>query len=133
VGHGAGDPSAGHTPFVAVLRPGVPVKPLTLFVTKAAIAGAEHGTLTWGAAQAGVAVGVADAVADGTISSADAGDLVLIAAVWVDPSARDPDLVYANNRAGTTAALRAGARSHPYIADVLAARATPSNPYYRPA
>ena len=126
-------PSAGHTPFVAVLRPGVPVKPLTLFVNKAAIAGAEHGTLTWGAAQAGVAVGVADAVADGTISAADADDLVLIAAVWVDPSARDSDLVYANNRAATTAALRAGARSHPDIADVLAARAAPSNPYYRPA
>lgn len=125
-------PSAGHTPFVAVLRPGVPVKPLTLFVNKAAIAGAEHGTLTWGAAQAGVAGGVADAVADGVISVPDADDLVLIAAVWVDPSARDADLVYANNRAATTAALRAGARSLPDIADVLAARAAPSNPFYRP-
>jgi 5,6,7,8-tetrahydromethanopterin hydro-lyase len=125
-------PSAGHTPFVAVLRPGVPVKPLTLFVNKAAIAGAEHGTLTWGAAQAGVAGGVADAVADGIVSAADADDLVLIAAVWVDPSARDPDLVYANNRAATTAALRAGARSLPHLSDVLAARAAPSNPYYRP-
>ena len=126
-------PSAGHAPFVAVLRPGIPVKPLTLFVNKAAIAGAEHGTLTWGAAQAGVAGGVADAVADGIVDEADADDLVLIAAVWVDPSARDPDLVYANNRAATTAALRAGARSLPDLAEVLAARATPSNPYYRPA
>jgi 5,6,7,8-tetrahydromethanopterin hydro-lyase len=125
-------PSAGHTPFVAVLRPGVPVKPLTLFVNKAAIASAEHGTLTWGAAQAGVAGGVADAVADGIISASDADDLVLIAAVWVDPSARDADLVYANNRAAATAALNAGARSLPDITDVLAARAAPSNPYYRP-
>lgn len=125
-------PSAGHTPFVAVLRPGVPVKPLTLFVNKAAIAGAEHGTLTWGAAQAGVAGGVADAVADGIISASDADDLVLIAAVWVNPAARDADLVYANNRAATTAALRAGARSLPDLADVLAARAAPSNPYYQP-
>jgi len=31
-------PSAGHTPFVCVLRPGLPAKPLTLFVNKAAIA-----------------------------------------------------------------------------------------------
>jgi 5,6,7,8-tetrahydromethanopterin hydro-lyase len=126
-------PSAGHTPFVAVLRPGIPVKPLTLFVNKAAIASAEHGTLTWGAAQAGVAGGVADAVADGIIDAADADDLILIAAVWVDPSAVEADLVYANNRAATTAALRAGARSLPDLADVLAARAAPSNPYYRPA
>lgn len=125
-------PSAGHTPFVAVLRPGIPVKPLTLFVNKAAIAGPEHGTLTWGAAQAGVAGGVADAVADGIISAAEVDDLVLIAAVWVDPAARDADLVYANNRAATRAALRAAGRSLPDLADVLAARAAPSNPYFQP-
>ena len=125
-------PSAGHTPFVAVLRPGIPVKPLTLFVNKAAIAGAEHGTLTWGAAQAGVAGGVADAVADGIISASEVDDLVLIAAVWVDPAAREAELVYANNRAATRAALHAAERSLPDLADVLAARAAPSNPYYQP-
>lgn len=125
-------PSAGHTPFVAVLRPGIPVKPLTLFVNKAAIDGAEHGALTWGAAQAGVACGVADAVADGIVSAAGADDLVLIAAVWVNPAARDAELVYANNRAATKAALDAATRSLPDIAAVLAARAEPSNPYFRP-
>jgi len=125
-------PTAGHTPFVAVLRPGIPVKPLTLFVNKAAIAGAEHGTLTWGAAQAGVAGGVADAVADGIISASEVDDLVLIAAVWVDPAAREAELVYANNRAATRAALHAAERSLPDLADVLAARAAPSNPYYQP-
>jgi 5,6,7,8-tetrahydromethanopterin hydro-lyase len=56
-------PSQGHTPFLAVLRPGLPVKPPTLFVNKAAITGPAHGALTWGAAQAGVASGVADAAA----------------------------------------------------------------------
>ena len=125
-------PSAGHTPFVAVLRPGIPVKPLTLFVNKAAISGTEHGTLTWGAAQAGVAGGVADALADGIIAADDADELVLIAAVWVNPAARDADLVYANNRAATKAALQAAARSQPSVADVLAARAEPANPFYRP-
>jgi 5,6,7,8-tetrahydromethanopterin hydro-lyase len=124
-------PSAGHTPFVAVLRPGIPVKPLTLFVNKAAIASDGHGTLTWGAAQAGVAGGVADALADGIVAAADANDLVLIAAVWVNPAAADADLVYANNRAATRAALDAGRRSQPSTAEVLAARATPFNPYYR--
>jgi 5,6,7,8-tetrahydromethanopterin hydro-lyase len=125
-------PSAGHAPFVAVLRPGLPVKPLTLFVNKAAIVSDEHGTLTWGAAQAGVAVGVADAVADGVISTSDAEDCVLIAAVWVNPSARDAELVYANNRAATHGALKAAARSEPDVAEVLAARTRPENPFYRP-
>jgi 5,6,7,8-tetrahydromethanopterin hydro-lyase len=125
-------PSAGHTPFVAVLQPGVPVKPLTLFVTKAAIASDEHGMLTWGAAQAGVAGGVADAVADGIISAAEADDCVLIAAVWVNPAARDAELVYANNRAATTGALHAASRGLPELQDVLAVRAAPWNPYYQP-
>ena len=99
-------PSAGHAPFVAVVIPGIPVKPMTLFVNKAAIAGDEHGTLTWGAAQAGVAGGVADAVSEGIISEADADQSLIIAAVWVNPAARDADLVYANNRTATREALR---------------------------
>src|SRR5438552_15692763 len=55
-------PSHGHAPFVVVLHPGLPVKPFTLFVNKATIASDSHANLTWGAAQAGVASGVADAV-----------------------------------------------------------------------
>ena len=35
-------PSSGHAPFVAVLRPGVPAQPMTLFVNKAA-----HQTIRW--------------------------------------------------------------------------------------
>jgi 5,6,7,8-tetrahydromethanopterin hydro-lyase len=127
-----GSPRQGHTAFVAVLRPSLPVKPLTLFVNKAPIAGAEHGTLTWGAAQAGVAGGVADAVHEGIVTEADAGELLLIAAVWVDPAARDAEKVYANNRQATREALRAGAAGTPSVADVLAARDHPFNPFYEP-
>ncbi len=125
-------PRPGHAAFVAVLRPGLPVKPLTLFVNKAPIAGGAHAGLTWGAAQAGVAGGVADAVADGVIAAADAESLLLIAAVWVDPAAADAAGVYANNRAATRAALQAGADGAPSVADVLAARHAPANPFFTP-
>ena len=50
-------PRPGHAAFVTILRPNLPVKPLTLFVNKAAMADERHGDLTWGAAQAGVAGG----------------------------------------------------------------------------
>jgi 5,6,7,8-tetrahydromethanopterin hydro-lyase len=123
-------PSAGHTPFVAVVVPGLPAKPMTLFVNKAAIAGDEHGTLTWGAAQAGVAGGVADAVSEGILSEADADQNLIIAAVWVNPAARDADQVYANNRIATREALRAGVAGAPQLAEVLAARHRPFNPFY---
>jgi 5,6,7,8-tetrahydromethanopterin hydro-lyase len=124
-------PSAGHAPFMAVLAPGIPVKPLTLFVNKSAIADEQHGNLTWGAAQAGVAGGVADALADRVIPAADLDELVLIVAVWVSPAAENADLVYANNRAATKAALASGAKALPKLDDVLAARVKPANPFYQ--
>jgi 5,6,7,8-tetrahydromethanopterin hydro-lyase len=125
-------PSPGHAPFVAVVIPGLPVKPMTLFVNKAAIAGDEHGILTWGAAQAGVAGGVADAVSAGIISEADADQNLIIAAVWVNPAARDAEKVYANNRTATREALRAGVAGMPQMTEVLAARHRPFNPFYSP-
>ncbi|KWE47691.1 hypothetical protein WL76_25970 [Burkholderia ubonensis] len=36
-------PSTGHAPFVVIAQPGVPTKPLTLYVNKAQIAGDFHG------------------------------------------------------------------------------------------
>jgi len=126
-------PRVGHTPFICVLRPGLPAKPLTLFVNKAAIAGVGHASLTWGAAQAGVAGGVADAVAAGVLSAEAADALVLIAAVWVDPAASDAEAVYRNNRAATRRALEAGRRREPRLDDVLAARESPENPFFRGA
>lgn len=125
-------PSPGHVPFVAVLRPSLPVKPLTLFVTKAAATDDRHATLTWGAAQAGIAAGVADAVADEVVPAAAADTHVLIAAVWVNPAAEDAEAVYRNNREAVRAALAAGAGGAPALADVLAARDRPANPFFTP-
>jgi 5,6,7,8-tetrahydromethanopterin hydro-lyase len=125
-------PTAGHAAFVVVAQPNLPAKPMTLFVNKATIASDDHARLTWGPAQLGVASGVLDAVADGTIAAGEVDDLVLIAAVWVDPMARDADLVYENNRTATAAALRAGRRRTPSIDDVLAVRDQPINGYYVP-
>jgi 5,6,7,8-tetrahydromethanopterin hydro-lyase len=126
-------PSAGHVPFVTVLRPSLPVKPLTLFVTKSAPADDAHGLLIWGPAQAGVAGGVADAVADGIIPAEHGDTHVIIAAVWVNPTATDPEEVYRNNRLATRTALENGLRGLPSLDDVLAAREHPSNPFYTPA
>ena len=125
-------PSAGHAPFVVVLQPGLPVVPFTLFVNKARIDGDDHGRLTWGAAQAGVAAGVTDAIAAGTIDEDVAGQLALIAAVWVNPDARDEDLVFANNREATAGALALGRAGLPTAGDVLEQRDAVWNPYFRP-
>lgn len=125
-------PTAGHTAFLVVAQPGLAVQPPTLFVPKATIAdGPEstHARLTWGAAQSGVAGGVLDAVHEGVVDAAAVVGLVLVAAVWVDPNARNADLVRTNNRQATLDALRAGVVGFPDVDDVLAVRDRVWNPY----
>lgn len=114
-------PRQGHSAFVVAFQPGLAVKPATLFVNKAAIDGERHAGLTWGAAQAGIARGVTEAVRAGNVPSGDVDGLVLIAAVWVDPGADDEDAVYENNSEAARLALEAGARGLPRLEDVLAA------------
>jgi 5,6,7,8-tetrahydromethanopterin hydro-lyase len=125
-------PSQGHTPFVVVAQPNLPVQPFTLFVNKAAIAGDDHARLTWGAAQAGVAQGVLDAVASGVLGDADPARLVVIAAVWVNPAADDDAMVFANNARATTEALQRGRRREPGVDEALSARGSVWNPFFRP-
>jgi len=123
-------PRPGHVPFVCVVRPGLPVKPFTLFVNKAPLDGARHERLTWGAAQAGVASGTLWAVADDVVAAGALDDLLLIAAVWVDPQATDETAVYENNRRATRAALEAGLQRRPEVGDLLVVRDQPANPFF---
>jgi 5,6,7,8-tetrahydromethanopterin hydro-lyase len=124
-------PRAGHSSFVVVARPNMPVKPPTLFVNKAEIRGDEHGFLHWGAAQAAVARGVLESVAEGTIPQGSVEDLALIAAVWVDWAASEEEEVYANNVEATRAALAAAAEGRPRLEELLAIRTEPENPFFR--
>lgn len=126
-------PRQGHVAFVTVVRPGLAVKPLTLFVNKAPLAdgreGRRHAELTWGAAQAGLASGVLWAVSDGIVAEDDVDGLLLVAAVWVDPAAGNEALVYENNRQSVRSALEAGRDRRPALDEVLAVRDAPRNPF----
>jgi len=121
-------PTAGHAPFVVVLHPGLPVKPFTLLVNKARIESESHARMTWGPVQAGVAGGVAEAVAKDVVF--DIED-VLIAAVWVDPAADDAEAVFANNFEATVGALAMGQQGLPSATDIEQSRADVWNPFFR--
>jgi len=125
-------PRAGHAAFLTTVRPGIPAKPMTLFVNKATLEHDAHARVTWGPAQAGVASGVLWAVADGIVEAGLVDDLVLIAAVWVDPAAADESLVYDNNRMATREALAAGATRTPTLEAALEYRDRALNAYYLP-
>lgn len=126
-------PRAGHASFVVVARPNTPVKPPTLFVNKAEIREEAHGFLHWGAAQAAVAQGVLESVADGTIPQGHVEELVLIAAVWVDWAASAEEEVFSNNLEATRAALASAAQGRPGLDELLAIRGEPQNPFFRRA
>ncbi len=100
-------PSPGHTPVLVCVgetpQQYEPVWPPTLMMNKATATDDRHQTITWGAAQLGVAQGVLDAVADGLIEAS--GDLLVLVAVWVDPGASDETAVRLANRAAVRKAI----------------------------
>ncbi len=123
-------PREGHVGIVAVVQPGMPVQPPTLLVNQVAIESSRDERLIRGAAQAGVASGVSDAVADGVIPAHLVTELLLVASIWIDPAARDEEAVFLNFRAATRMALEFGEQGLPHIEGVLAARGTPWNPHF---
>lgn len=124
-------PRAGHVPFMVIAQTGIPVTPPTLFVNKAAIASDQHGLFTWGAAQAGVAAGIGVVLKNGVIDSMLTNDLVLIAAIWVNPEAHDEEAVFANQRQAIIEALTNARAGIPTAADVIKAAENVSNPFFR--
>ncbi len=100
-------PSPGHTPVLVCVGAEKasyePVWPPTLMMNKATATEERHQTITWGAAQLGIAQGVLDAVADGLIEAT--GDLLVLVAVWVDPGADDETAVRRANRTAVRKAL----------------------------
>ena len=124
-------PRAGHVPFMVVAQPGVAVTPPTLFVNKAAVEGDQHGLFTWGAAQAGVAAGVGEALRTGVIDVNLTNELVIVAAVWLNPTANDEEEVYQNQRQAMFDALTNGKNGTPTAADVIKASENVANPFFR--
>jgi 5,6,7,8-tetrahydromethanopterin hydro-lyase len=126
-------PRPGHLPFLACLSPGVVVRPTTIVVNKSPIEGEGRiGPITWGAAQLGIAQGVLDAVDEGLLDPAEAADVVVLVAVWVDPAAADERAVKAANRAAMRDAIADALR--PPGADAVRAlaarREEAANAYY---
>ena len=65
-------------------------------MNKATAVEERHQTLTWGAAQLGIAQGVLDCVADDVVEATQ--DLILLVAVWIDERATDESALRAAAR-----------------------------------
>lgn len=125
-------PTQGHLPFMVVLQPGVPVKPMTAFINKADLRGEAHEHMTWGPAQAGVAKGVQECLLEGILPAEAENNWCVIVAVWVNWSANDPDQVFANNYQAAKGAVQAALCQEPSLEVVRAAAGAVHNPFYTP-
>ena len=127
-------PSPGHTPVLVCVGASPseyePVWPPTLMMNKATATDDLHQTITWGAAQLGIAQGVLDAVADGLVEAT--GDLYVLVAVWVDPAATDETAVRLANRAAVRKAIGVcvEGRDPGAAEDLVERRDTVRSPFY---
>jgi 5,6,7,8-tetrahydromethanopterin hydro-lyase len=128
----AAAPRQGHIPFIVVMKPNVPVKPITLFAGKADLRGERHEKMNWGPAQIGIAEGVAKALLDGIFPPEAADEWCIIAGVWVPWAAEDADAVYRNNRQATYEAAERAMKRSPSLIEIREALATTGNWYYAP-
>jgi 5,6,7,8-tetrahydromethanopterin hydro-lyase len=115
------NPSPGHVPFLVCAGAGTLVRPATVFINKTTLDFTTLEKATWGAAQLGVAHAVLDAVAADQFPAALLDNVVLLAAVWLDPALTDLDLSPAVE---TTLRMSARAAMSAAITDAL----TPTNP-----
>jgi formaldehyde-activating enzyme len=127
-------PRPGHTPILVVVGETEvqyePVWPPTIMINKATALEDRHQTITWGAAQLGIAQGVLDAVADGLLAPTD--DVVVFVTVWVDPGASQETAVRRANRAAVRKAIGMAVQGRdPEAARALVARRdTVRSPFY---
>jgi formaldehyde-activating enzyme len=127
-------PAPGHTPILVVVGEDQasyqPVWPPTIMINKATAVEELHQTITWGAAQLGIAQGVLDCVADGLLEPT--GDVLVFVCVWVDPAASDETAVRKANRqaVGKAIAVAVNGRDPDAARALVERRDSVTSPFY---
>ena len=112
-------PSAGHEPLLAILEPNLAVKPATMIIPTVTIKNMRQASMVYGPAQSAAAKAVIDSVKDRTLPEKYIDELIIIANVFVHPSAVNRKRVYINNYKATRHAIRRAIEGRPKIDDLL--------------
>jgi len=97
--------SAGHTPLLAVVRPNLLTKPVTLVIPKVTLKDMAQVNEMFGPVQAAVAKAVADCVEEGLFSGVEIEKVAILASVFVHPDAKDYNRLYRYNYGAMKLAL----------------------------
>ena len=122
-------PTPGHEPLLAILEPNLTVKPVTLIVPTVTITSMRQASMVYGPAQTAVAKAVVDSVADGTIPKEAVEDLIIIANVFVHPTAVDRQRVYINNYKAMRHAIRKAIEGRPNIEELIENKDRAKHPF----
>jgi len=98
--------SAGHTPLLAVIRPNLLTKPVTLVIPKVTLKGVKQVNQMFGPVQAAVSKAVADCLEEGVFKGVDVEKVVILASAFLHPDARDYNKIYRFNYGATKLAVR---------------------------
>jgi formaldehyde-activating enzyme len=104
---------------VAILEPNLAVKPTTMIIPTVTIKSMRQASMVYGPAQTAVAKAVIDSVRDGTLPKNAVDDLIIIANVFVHPSAVDRKRVYINNYKAIRHAIRKVVEGRPTVEELL--------------
>lgn len=122
-------PASGHEPLLAILEPNLAVKPDTLIIPTVTITSMRQASMVYGPAQTAVAKAIVDSVADGTIPKEAVDDLMLVANVFVHPTAVDRQRVYINNYKAMRHAIRKTIEGRPDMKELVENKDRSKHPF----
>jgi bifunctional enzyme Fae/Hps len=111
--HAVSQLSAGHTPLLAVIRPNLLTKPVTLVIPKVTLKTMTQVNEMFGPVQAAVAKAVADCVEEGVFTDVDIENVVILASAFVHPDAMDYNKIYRFNYGATKLAIHRALEKFP--------------------
>jgi len=111
--HAVSQLSAGHTPLLAVIRPNLLTKPVTLVIPKVTLKTMTQVNEMFGPVQAAVAKAVADCVEEGVFAEVDIENVVILASAFVHPDAMDYNKIYRFNYGATKLAIHRSLEKFP--------------------
>jgi bifunctional enzyme Fae/Hps len=111
--------SKGHTPLLGVIRPNLMTKPSTLIIPKVTVKKEYQVNQIFGPVQAAVAKAVADAVEEGVFEGVDIEDTVILASVFLHPTAQDYNKIYRFNYGAMKLAVRRALDKFPDVDTLL--------------
>ena len=119
----------GFTTLLAVVTPNLPAKPDTIMFNKVTIKGAKQAVQMFGPAQRGVAMAVADSVADGTIPADEADNLFICVGVFIHWMAEDDAKIQDFNYRAVKESIARAVAGTPTAAEVVAKKGSATHPF----